>query len=280
MNALTQLVVWLNRVANALGRWLLAPVGELPGWLSATLVAAVTGVLLLAVFKYTSRQRAIKRVRDDINADLLALKLFKESARVALRSQGRLLVSAGRLFVLALVPMAVMAVPVALILGQISLWYQQRPLRIGEEAVVTLKLQGEADDPFPEATLQPGGAADTTIGPIRVLSKREVCWNIRAAEDGYHRLEFRVGEEAFEKELAVGEGFMRVSALRPGWSCLDVLMHPWEAPFTPESPVGEIKIDYPGRSSWVTGTDSWVVYWFVASMVAAFCFRRVLNVNV
>ncbi len=75
---LAQTAAWLNSAANGLGRWLLAPTSVLPGWLSATTAAAVTGVLLLAVFKYTSNQRAIKRVRDDINAHLLALKLFKD----------------------------------------------------------------------------------------------------------------------------------------------------------------------------------------------------------
>ncbi len=80
-DVLAQVAAWLNAAANVLGRFLLAPVGVVPGWLSATVVAAVTGVLLLAVFKYTSNQRAIKRVRNDINAHLLALKLFKDSAR-------------------------------------------------------------------------------------------------------------------------------------------------------------------------------------------------------
>ena len=141
---LVQLIVWLNTVANALGSWLLAPLALMPGPVSATLVAVVTGVLLLAAFKYTSNQRAIKRVRDDISANLLALKLFKESARVALQCQGRLLVGAGRLFLLALLPMAAMFVPVLLILGQVSLWYQQRPLKVGEEAVVTVKLNDDA----------------------------------------------------------------------------------------------------------------------------------------
>ncbi len=124
MDAVVWVIVWLNGGANALGRGLLAPLGVLPGWLSATAVAALTGVLLLVVFKYTSNQRAIKRVRNDIDANLLALKLFKENAVVTLRAQNRLLAGAGRLFVLALVPMAVMALPVTLILGQLSLWYQ------------------------------------------------------------------------------------------------------------------------------------------------------------
>ncbi|HEV3116830.1 MAG TPA: hypothetical protein VGY58_07250, partial [Gemmataceae bacterium] len=69
MDVLARAVAWLNAAANVLGRSLLSPIGMLPGWLSATLVSAITGVLLLIVFKYTSNQRAIKRVRDGIKAD-------------------------------------------------------------------------------------------------------------------------------------------------------------------------------------------------------------------
>jgi hypothetical protein len=305
MDTFTRVIVWLNAAADALGGWLLAPIGVLPVWLSATLVAAVTGVLLLVAFKHTSAQQAIKRVRDDITANLLALKLFKENSRVAVQAQGRLLLGAGRLFVYALVPTLVMAVPVTLVLGQLSLWYQDRPLKVGEEAVVTVRLNGDADAPFPEVSLQPTGALETTVGPVRVLSKREVCWNVKARESGYHRLVFQVGGQAIDKELAVGDGTMRVSARRPErvWS-EDLVYYPAEQPFGPDSPVRSIEIDYPKRASLRSGTESWaliwfvwlvkaadwlgdlfglpgwLVYWFGVSLVAAFGFRRVLRVNV
>jgi hypothetical protein len=284
MDLLAQVVVWLNAAANVVGQWALAPIAALPGWLSATLIAAVTGVILLVVFKYTSNQRAIKRARDEINANLLALKLFKESASVAVQAQGRILVGAARLFVLALVPMLVMAVPVTLILGQLSLWYQQRPLatenEIDQEAIVTMTLNGKEDAPFPESSLQPASAFATIAGPVHVTSKREIWWKIRAREAGVHRLEFRVGDQVVDKELAVGEGFMRVSVQRPGWIWTDALMHPWEKPFEPGSPVRSIEIDYPKRSSWTSGTDWWLGYWFGMSMVVGFCFRSVLHVNI
>jgi hypothetical protein len=277
---LAHLVAWLNAAANVIGGLLLAPVALVPGWLSATMVAAVTGVLLLIVFKYTSNQRAIKRVRDDINAHLLALKLFKDSTSVSLRAQGRILAGALRLFVLALVPMLVMAVPVCLILGQLSLWYQARPLRVGENAVVTVKLNGNTGSSWPDMRLQPTGAVEVTTGPVRVLSKREVCWDVKAVEPGQHQLEFQAGQETVGKELAIGDGFMRVSGLRPGWQWSDILLNPAEPPFRPGSPVQAIEVDYPQRSSWTSGTDWWVGYWFAASMIAALCFRRLLNVNV
>ena len=280
MDFLAQVVVWLNAGANVLGRWLLAPIGVLPGWLSATFVAAATGVVLLVVFKYTSNQRAIKRVKDDMKANLLALKLFKDSALVALRAQGGILVSAIRLTAFSVVPMLVMAVPVLLILGQLALWYQSRPLRVGENAVLTLKLNGNPDSSWPDVRLQPTDAIETMIGPVQVRSQREICWNIQARANGYHRLVFQVGEQIGDKELAIGEGFMRVSTLRPGWRWSDTLLHPSEKPFGPDSPIQSIELDYPKRSSWTSGTDSWVIYWFAVSMVAALCFRRFLNVNI
>ncbi len=280
MEWLTQLIVWLNPPANAVGTVTLFPIGWLPGWLSATIVAVVTGVLLLAAFKYTSNQRAIRRARDEINANLLAIKLFKDSAAVAFRSQGRILLGAGRLFLHALLPIAVMALPVMMLLGQLSLWYQQRPLRIGEEAVVTVTLNGDTGTSLPKVTLGPNEAVETLVGPVRVLSKRQVCWNINPLAAGEHRLVFQVGDRSIEKQLTVGDGFQRVSAIRPGRKFADVLMYPAEPAFAADSPVRSIEIDYPARTSWTSGKDSWVIYWFVVSMLAALCFRRVLNVNV
>ena len=277
---LVQAIVWLNAAANLLGRILLAPIGVLPGWLSATIVAAVTGVLLLLVFKYTSNQRAIKRVRDDINANLLALKLFKDSAAVTLRAQGRMIAGGLQLMVLALVPMLVMAVPVLLLLGQLSLWYQSRPLRVGEDAVIRLKLNGERSASLPVVQLRPPAAAEVEVGPVSVRSKREILWRVKARQSGVHQLHFEVDGETSHKELVVGVGFERVSARRPSWQWWDILLNPAEQPFPPGYPVRSIAIDYPERSSWTSGTDSWVIYWFAVSMIAALASRRVVGVHV
>src|SRR5262249_32054872 len=134
--------------------------------------------------------------------------------------------------------------------------------------------------PWPDVQLQPTAAMDVLIGPVKVQSKREICWNLRARENGYHRLTFRVDGQSCDKELAVGDGFMRVSLERPGWQWSDILVHPWEQPFDPHSPVQSVEIAYPERTSWTSGTDWWVGYWFVVSMVAAFCFRGVFHVNI
>ena len=256
-DVLTHIAVWLNAVSNAMGSVLLAPVAVLPGWLSATAIAAVTGLMLLLVFKYTSNQRAIKRARDDIRAHRLGRKLFKQNASAAFRTQGRIIAAAFRLLALAVPPTLVMVVPVLLLWGQMALWYQSRPLRVGEEAVVSLELNGDIGDAWPEMRLRPTDAAEVTAGPVRMFSQGEVCWSIRARKSGYHRLVIDVEGRPYEKELAVGNGYMQVSAVRPAWCWTDILLYPAERPFSPESPVQSIRIDYPRRDSWTSGADRW-----------------------
>ena len=279
MALLAHIIAWINAATNGLGKFLLAPVGMMPGWLSNTIVSAIAGVVLLAIFKYTSNQRAIGRARDDIKANMLALRLFKESLSVALLAQGRTFRSALLLLVHAIRPMLVMILPVTLLLAQLGLWYQQRPLRAGQYAVVTMKLNGPIDSPWPEARISSMPAADVTVGPVRILSKREICWEIRARENGSRPIVFQVGGRRIEKELTIGDGFMRVSAERPAWQWADILQHPAEKPFEPDSAVRSVSISYPGRSSWTSGTNWWVLYFFGASVVFALIFKPFLRVR-
>jgi hypothetical protein len=271
--------IFLNPLANWVGAWVLAPIGMMPGWVSATIIAVVTGLVMLVVFKYTSNQKAIKAARDDIKAQLLSMKLFKDRISVTLQAQGRILLAAWRLFVHALLPMAVMCIPVTLVLTQLGLWYQARPLGVGEEALVTVTLNKEGSS-WPKVALLPNTAVEVITGPVRVQSKGEAMWILKAKSPGYQRLEFQVGDKVIDKELAIGDGLMRVSLERPDRSLESVVFHPWEAPFADDAPVKSIAIEYPTRSSWIYGTDTWVFYWFGVSLVAAFLCRGLLGVNV
>ncbi len=280
MTFFAQIIAWINTPTNALGKICLAPIGMLPGWLSNTIISAVAGIFLLIVFKYTSNQTAIGQVRDNIKANMLALKLFKDSLAVTFQAQGRIFKGALLLLVHAIRPLLVMIVPVCLLLGQMGLWYQSRPLQAGEEAVVTMKLNSEIDTPPPKVMIESVPAVEITIGPVRVLSKREVHWKIRARESGYHRIVFQVDNQQIEKELSIGEGFMRVSPERPGWKWTDILLYPWEKPFGLDSPVQSIRIDYPDRISRTSGTDWWIGYFFVVSLIFALIFKPVLKVRI
>jgi hypothetical protein len=271
-DALTQVVVMLNAGANFLGQPL-AFISALPGWLSAAIVAVASGIGLLLVFKQTSNQRAIKRTRHQIRANLLSVKLFFDSPMIGFQGQLSALVGALTLLVLAVVPILVMLVPVTLLLGQLALWYQARPLKNGEDTIITLKLHGDRTAPWPSVKFDPQDAVEVTHGPVRVISQREICWSLRAKQNGLHTLTFHVDGYTVEKELVVGDGFMRVSQRRPDWDWSDVMLHPAEPPFPSGSLVRSIDIQYPARS------DTWVYSWFIVSFISGFLFRGVFKVN-
>jgi len=280
MDFLIPLIIRINWVSNALGGLFLYPVAILPGWLSITLISAALGLLLLIIFKYTSNQKAIARIRDDIEANMLAIKLFKGSISVTFRTQARVFAASFKLLYHSIVPMLIMMVPVSLILVQMGLWYQARPVRIDDEPVIVKLKLNDRLETWPEITLYPKPAAVKTTGPVRVFSKKEIYWKIKPIKDGYSALIFQIGDQRVEKRLASGDGFMRLSPKRPGPKLADILLYPLEKPFSTESPIGSISIDYPARKSRINGTDWWLVYLFVVSMAFAFIFKPFLKLRI
>lgn len=277
---LIRMLAGINAVANAAGDLLQGPVAACPGWLSLTVMSAAVGVMALIVFKYTSNQQAIGRVRDDIKANLLAVKLYKDSFSVAMKSQARVLAGACRLLLYSLVPMLVLIGPVCLVLAQMGSWYQARPLRPEDgQVTVQLKVKG-APGVLPPVTLDPLPAARLLAGPVRVSGRGEIYFKLRPLENGTHTLIFHVGDGRYEKQITVGEGFMRVSPKRPGAHLGDVLMYPLEKPFAAGDPVKSISIAYPARDSRIYGTDWWVIYFFLASTAFAVLCKPFLKVRI
>lgn len=280
---LAHIIRILNVPMNALGKVLLAPIAVLPGWLSNGIISVIAGVGLILLFKYTSNQTAIGLVRDKIKANMLALKLYKDSLSVTFKSQGQIFKGAGLLLFHALRPMLIMIVPVSLLLAQMGLWYQKRPLLVSEEAVVTVQLAGDVDSELPEVKIDSIEGAEILMGPIRAFSKRQVHWKIRAEADGLHNIVFEVDGESFDKQLAVGDRFMRVSVQRPGLHWEEIMLNPWEKPFGKDSTVQSISIDYSDRINRISKTSGakwWIGYFFVVSMVGAFIFKPFLGVKI
>ncbi|MEW4453725.1 hypothetical protein AB1L30_13710 [Bremerella sp. JC817] len=275
---LANVISWLNSLANATLGLLLELVAWIPAWLSITIIGAVTGVLMLMVFKYTSHQSAIRHTRNQIKANLLGLSMFKDDLRVGLGMQGNLLKFAGRLLALSVVPMLVMIVPTCLVLSQLALWYQARPLVEGEKAIVTVQTSADPEA-VQQIALAESPAYRVAKGPVRVPGKQMICWEIEALQPGRHQMQFTFGNDHIDKQLAIGSGLMPVSLVRPSLDWTDTLLHPSESPFGDTSPVQSIAIEYPERASWIYGSHTWLITWFLVSMVAAFAAKPLLNVN-
>jgi hypothetical protein len=176
--------------------------------------------------------------------------------------------------------MLVMILPVSLLLAQMSLWYQSRPLLPGEAAVMTVELNDNVEGDWPSVNIEPTSAVEVIVGPVRILSRHQICWEIKALENGKHHIILDVNDCQIEKELAIGDGFMRVSSTRPASNWAGILMNPAEKPFAADSVVQSVTIDYPERLSKTSGADWWLINFFIASMAFAVVLRPFVKVRI
>jgi hypothetical protein len=240
------------------------------------LISALTGVAMLLVFKATSNQRAIRRTRDLIRAHLLAMRLFRDDARVVVESQKKVLRTNLTYLRYAVVPIVFILPIVVLIMVQLELRYGPAPVQPGEAVVVKAIFDGAVDD---EVTLAapPGIVVETPA--LRIPYKREADWRVRPAKAGRFELSLKSKGATYGKELVAGEaGVGRVSSRRVSgiWS---QLTNPGERPLSGDLKAIEVK--YPSRQNKLFGLGvHWMITFFVVSLVAAFALKGVLKTEV
>lgn len=279
MNKLpVELISRINAIFTAASGWLIGPVMHLPGWLSCAVLAGITALLILVIYKYTSNQKAIRRIRNRIKVNLLAMRLYKDSLQVTLAAQKELFKAGVALLGNSLVPLAVMLLPMIMILAQLQSWYGYEPLAPGAEAVVTVQL--DSSESLSSVKISSISGAHIVTGPVRIQSLAQAAWIIQADEADGGKITFQVDDEKFEKSLAVGKAqYTQISPLRPGPKITDVLLYPAERPFKSDSSVQSITIGYPQRA-WKTGiTNSWLVDFFIMSCALALLLKNVIKVT-
>lgn len=271
----------LTRFFDALlwpfGRW---PVGGL------VVLSALAGVLMLLIFKATSNQTRIRRSRDLINAHLLAMRLFRDDAQVLLASQRQVLRANLGYLRWALLPLIFIMPPVVLMMAQLELRYGAAPLPPHESAVVKAVFEGT---PPADATLTAPGAHDIRIQappvvvetpPLHIAYEGEVDWRVKGQIPGRYELKMTAGGHTYTKELVVGndDRAERVSGVKAA-SLWTRLLHPGEK--GPGAGVKKIEILYPRRENRIFGLAvSWVLTFFVVSLVAAFAFKGIIKAEI
>lgn len=272
----------INTVLNWLADQLLAPFVSIP-LVGLLFWSAVTGVVMTYVIGKTSNQTALRRAADQVRAQLLAIRLFKDDLTVTLRCQVELMKASAVRFVHSLPPMIVMIVPFAFILSQLGLRYENRPLQPGESVVVEMRLAPEAWQQYKDVALDAPEGVLVETESLRDQSSHTLYWRLRPDTGQTASLRWQLGDETIEKRLAVADDAGRlqpVSALRPGTDLLDRLIYPGEPGFDAGSPVRGIAIHYAPRQTLLFGIDvPWWATFFIASMLVALLVRRFLGVQ-
>src|SRR4051812_19806127 len=243
---MTSIVAVLNSVLTFLFGLVHGAVKWLGPFWSLVVISGLGGILLVWIFGKVSNQQAIQKTRNRLSSELIALRLFKDDLRVFFGVQFQVLVWTLKYLRHSLIPMLILMVPAMIILIQLNLHYASRPLRVGEQAIVKVKLRNSNTlANGANITLQSPENLKIETGGVRAEELKEVSWRIRGVSPGRFNLSVTDGKETVTKQIVVGGRLEGVSSLRTGENWLTSLLYPGEAPIKSQSAIESIEIRYP-----------------------------------
>lgn len=272
----------MNNLLSSLCDLVMRPLIATGPAVSLAILSFVTGVLMLIIFRMVSNQRGIRRAKGRVVSQLLVIRLFKDDPWMTLRGLGGALLENLGYLRHALLPIAVMILPVTLILIHLDPWYARTPLAAGAETRVAVEAKAGPDGRLPEVRLlpSPDGAYDVMTPPVRIPALSEVDWRVRINREGTHELRFEVNGKPFAKQIVAGGDFLRVNAVRPGGSMLDALLYPGESRLDSALGITAAVVDYPDRSVSYFGFGmAWWLAFFILTLVFAFMLKKPMGVE-
>ncbi len=272
-------MAFLNTTLGAAFDLLLRPVATWPALVPLAILALFAGMFALLVYRWTSNQRALRRIKQKLIAHLLEVRLFSDDLRAVLLAQLRLLRDNLTYLRLNLAPLAWMIVPFVLLIAQLQFHYGYRGLDLGEPTLLVAEFTGDASARPQVELVAPAGVAVETPG-VWAPSLNEMAWRLRVDEPGEHEVKLRVGGGEFEKTVVGlpaedGPRWIRRSPTRRRAALLDQILYPAEPALPRDGPLERIDVSYPGASISFLGLFDvhWLVAFFVLSVAFAFALR-------
>ena len=270
---------WINAPFTGFFNLLLWPVQRVGVTGQLAWLGLLAAILALAVFRGTADQDAIERAKDRVKAHLLELWLYRDDMGVTMRAQRNLLVHNLRYLGALLVPMAIMAVPFALLLAQVEARFTWRSLRAGESAILSVEVdRGLQPTTLPVSLDLPAGLERETPA-LRVDSGRRIAWRIRGDAAGEYEIEVHVGDVSVSKRAVVEGNGAHISPWIQRGGDPWTLWYPLERPLPPEPGVRAVSLDYPrGRGEFLDlSSAGWI--FIAATFVFGFAFRGAFGVT-
>lgn len=241
-------------------------------------ISFLTGVVAVLVFRYASNQEAMRRIKNRIQAHVLEVRLFPDQPGVILRAYGRLLRFTAVYLGYTLKPLLILLLPVAVLMGQLSLRFSRVPFRPHDSFVLKAKLTSPLT--LDSRSLTAPHGLTLTAPPVNIPALREVDWRIRADRDGTFAPALVIGGVAFSKRVTVSNQIEPLPPQRVRASVWALLLDPGEPPLPRHGPVAEIEVNYPPRIiglGWFE-TD-WLVFFLVVSLASGLIFKVLLRIE-
>ncbi len=292
-------LLFITKIFNIL----LWPLKGLPGFLSLSFIALITGFLAVLIFKHVSDQKMLKKTMNRIKLHFTEIIIYRDDIRQILHAQKEILKQNLFYFVHTIKPAIPIVAIVLIILSQMNIRYSFQFISPGEPVIVkvTRKDPVKIHNPFDIELKLPEGLEVVTPA-FHIPGGREIEWRIRGEHKGRFDLEFSIRCESeavqgdskthinknaitgktIKKNILIGASNAPFSPHLGRKGFFEILFNPLEELLPNDAPIDAIDIGYKSRS-FKLGFLGLKVHWLVAFLVIAVAFgiicRKILKVS-
>ncbi|KPJ69130.1 hypothetical protein AMJ44_04530 [candidate division WOR-1 bacterium DG_54_3] len=275
--------MWIfNSFFSKLFELIFFPFRSMSPWIGMIIISLLTGFLMLLVFRFTSNQEGIRKVKNKIKAHLLEFRLFKDSLSISLKAQRNILRHNLKYLSYYGKPMLIMIIPFILIVTQLNVWFGYQALEPGETTILKVELEESVNLLNIDLTIEPSTGFEIETPPLRIKEEGEINWRLRAKEKGLHDLTIAANNQRFTKKVAVAEKpLSKISPLKVRRNFINELLNPGELPLSGDLPIKAVGVIYPAKNMNLFGWHiHWLIVYIVLSAILSFAFRGIFKVEI
>lgn len=258
----------------------LFPFRHLPAIAGIALLALVTSVFALLVYKKFSNQEGITRAKKRIFGHFFGIYLFRDNLGRIVAQFGLVMAGVGRYMTYALPPLIVIIIPIGLLCIQMQLYYGYRSPEPGEAINAAAVFEPGADLlALNPALLAPPGV-NVETPPVRMGAIGEAAWRLRVMEVGDYPLDYRAGGSDFQFPLRATSVLTPIYPRAGRAAFGQYLFYPGGPSVPAESPFHSIRIDYPAREvPFLWFRTHWSIVYLVLALVFGLLLKKPLKVD-
>ena len=238
--------------------------------------------VVLWIYKWISSPRLIRAAKDQIKANILAIRLYKDSGRVIAVSFLKSLLYTFKYFGLNFMPILIIIPILFPAFVQMDVRYGMRPFEVGEEIVIKAVL---SENPFDlDVELQDNEHFKPKMNPVFINAYKDVDrqkpikeanWKMEAAREGITKIKIKVHDKVYEKNLIIGASRRALSNKKMEESNLEHFIYPAEKLLDGSNELKYIYIQYPGKNISFAGISThWLVFNLILVVIVVLALKN------
>lgn len=238
--------------------------------------------VVLWIYKWISSPRLIRGAKDQIKANILAIRIYKDSGKVIALSFLKSLFYIFKYFGLNLMPIIVIIPILFPAFVQMDIRYGLRPFKVGEEIVIKAAF---SENPFDlDVKLQNSENFKPKMNPVFINAYKDVDrqkpikeanWKMEATQEGITKIKIKVKDKVFEKNLIIGASRRALSNKKMEESNLEHFIYPAEKLLDGSNELKYIYIQYPGKNISFAGISThWLVFNLILVVIVVLALKN------